>query len=78
MLTSHDRQSNYLCYSLKVEGGHVTFGDNSKGKIISIGNIGGNPFPLIENIFLVDKLKYNMLSISQLCDKGYKVNFWNG
>ena len=60
---------------LRQKGEHVTFGGNSKGKIIGIGNIGGNPSPLIENIFLVDKLKYNLLSISQLCDKGYKINF---
>ena len=48
----------------KQKGGHVTFGDNSKGKIIGVSNIGGNPSPLIENIFLVDKFKYNLLSIS--------------
>ena len=48
----------------KQKGGHVTFGDNSQGKIIGICNIGGNPSPLIENVFLVDKLKYNLLSIS--------------
>ena len=23
----------------------------------------------------MDKVKYNLLSISQLCDKGYKINF---
>ena len=59
----------------KQNGGHVTFGDNSQGKIIGKGNISGNPSPLIENVFLVDKLKYNLLSISQLCDKGYKIKF---
>ena len=30
---------------------------------------------LIENVTLVDGLKYNLLSISQLCDKGLKVIF---
>ena len=30
---------------------------------------------MIENVFLVDKLKYNLLRISQLCDKGYTINF---
>ena len=30
---------------------------------------------MIENVYLVDKLKYNLLSISQLYDKGYKINF---
>ena len=57
------------------KGGHIIFGDNSQGKIIGKGNIGGNPSPLIENVFLVDKLKYNLLSISQLYHKGYKINF---
>ena len=76
MLTSHDRRSNYLCYLSKQKGGYITFDDNSQGKIIGKGNISGNhPSSLIENIFLVDKLKYNLLSISQLCDKGYKINF---
>ena len=60
---------------LKKKGGHVTFRNNSKDKIIGIGNIGGNPSSLIENIFQVDKLKYNLLSISQLCDKGNKIDF---
>ena len=53
----------------KQKDGHVTFDDNSQGKIIGIGNVGGNPSPLIQIIILVDKLKYNLLSISQLCDK---------
>ena len=43
----------------KQKGGHVTFGDNSKGKIIRVGNNHGYPSRLIENMYLVDKLKYN-------------------
>ena len=57
------------------DGGFVTFGDNSKGKIIGIGNVGKEPSPIIENVLLVDGLKHNLLSISQLCDKGNKVIF---
>ena len=57
------------------DGGMVTFGDNSKGKIIGIGNIGITPSKYIENILLVAGLKYNLLSISQFCDKGYKIIF---
>ena len=30
---------------------------------------------LIENVCLVENLKHNLISISQLCDKGYKVVF---
>jgi len=30
---------------------------------------------LIENVLLVDGLKHDLLSISQLCDKGFRVMF---
>ena len=57
------------------EEGFVAFEDNKKEKIISIGNIKITPSTFIENILLVDKLKHNLLSISQLCDVGFDVNF---
>ena len=47
------------------DGGFMTFGDNSKGKIIGIDNMGKEPSPIIENILLVDGLKHNLLSISR-------------
>ena len=59
------------------EGGTVTFGDDSKGNIIGIGNSKIDSSPLIENVVLVDALKHNLLSISQLCDRGFKVIFDN-
>ena len=54
---------------------YVTFGDNRKGRIIGIGKIKITPSTFIENVFLVDKLKHNLLSISQLCEVGFNVNF---
>ena len=48
---------------------------NSKGKIIGIGNIGKTHSLVIEDVLLVDGLKHNLLSSSQLCDKGYNVIF---
>ena len=57
------------------DDGTVMFGDNGKGKIVGSGNIGNPEDPSIENVLLVDGLKYNLISISQLCDKGYKVIF---
>ena len=62
-------------FLIKKNGGYVTFGDNAKGKIIGQGNIGNNTSSLIENVLLVDGLKHNLLSISQLCHKGFKVIF---
>ena len=58
-----------------MEGGTVTFGDDSKSTIIGIGNIQIGASPIIENVVLVDGLKHNLLCISQLCDRGLKVVF---
>ena len=55
-------------------GNNVSFGDNSKGVIRGIGTIGNNSYTQIKNVFLVI-LKYNLLSISQFRDKGYRVSF---
>ena len=60
------------------DGGSVTFGDNSKGYIIGKGdvsNVGTSDLLLISNVLLVKNLKHNLLSISQLCDKGFKISF---
>jgi hypothetical protein len=37
------------------------------------GTIGNSSSPSIENVWLVDGLNHNLLSISQLCDSGYEV-----
>ena len=57
------------------DDGIVTFRDNGKDKIVGIENIANPEDPSIENVLLVDVLKYNLISISQFCDKGYKVIF---
>jgi len=66
---------NFATLSRYHEGGTVTFWDDSKDKIISIGNINIRSSPLIEDVVLVDGLKHNLLSISQLCDKSLRVYF---
>nr|KYP56811.1 hypothetical protein KK1_003059 [Cajanus cajan] len=59
------------------ESGTVTYGDNNKGKILGT-NIVGNSFNTpIEDILYVEDIKYNLLSISQLCDKNFNVSFNN-
>ena len=45
-------ESQFITLDAK-DGEIVTFGDNSKGKIIGIGNIGITPSKYIENILLV-------------------------
>ena len=56
-------------------GEYVTYGDNNKGKIIGSGDIEVRGNLTIQNVLLVEGLKHNMLSISQLCDKGLQVTF---
>ena len=51
--------------SLKAkERGFVTYGDNNKGKILCVGNIGNSINTSIENVLYVEELKHNLLSIS--------------
>jgi hypothetical protein len=55
--------------------GYVTYGDNNKGKILGIDKVGVPFFKSIEDVLYVEGLKYNLLSINQLCDKGFKIKF---
>ena len=57
------------------DGESITFGDNRKERIIDIGKIKITPSTFIEDVLLVEKLKHNLLSISQLCDVGFNVFF---
>jgi len=52
----------------------VKFGGNQSGKIIGTRTI-GNSFISINNVWLVDDVEHNLLSISQFCDNGYDVMF---
>ncbi|RVW78579.1 hypothetical protein CK203_046750 [Vitis vinifera] len=60
-----------FAFLTKRKRGYVTFGDNAKERIIGQGNI-GNGTSSLKSVLLVDGLKHNLLSISQLCDKGFK------
>ena len=54
---------------------NVTFCDNSKEAIQGIGTIGNISQTQIKHVLYVEGLKHNLLRISQLCDKGFKVCF---
>ena len=55
--------------SLKLkEEGHVTYGDNNRGRILGRGTVGTGNSTTIENMLYVEGLKHSLLSISQLCD----------
>jgi len=50
--------------------GFVTCGDNNRGRILGVGDIGDDDV-IIKDVLLVDGLKHNLLSISHFCDKGH-------
>jgi hypothetical protein len=66
-------KSMFLTLTMK-EGGNVKFGGNQTGKIIGTRTIGNSSIS-INNVWLVDGLRHNLLSISQFCDNGYDVMF---
>jgi hypothetical protein len=45
---------------------YVTFGDNKKGKVLSTGVIKVNDYFMLNDVALVDRLRYNLLSLSAL------------
>ena len=47
---------------------HVTYGDNSRGRVIGLGRIGITHDLSISNVLYVEDLKFNLISIAQLCD----------
>jgi hypothetical protein len=53
----------------------TTFGDVNQGLVKGLGKIAISPDHSISNVFLVDSLDYNLLSISQLCKMGYNCLF---
>ena len=53
----------------------ITFGDNSKGKVLSRGSIRVNESFILKDVALVSNLHFNLLSVSQLLDDGFEVRF---
>jgi hypothetical protein len=54
---------------------YVTFGDDKKGKVLRIDGIKVNDCFTLNDVALVDRLRYNLLSVSQLCDDDFSVLF---
>jgi hypothetical protein len=47
---------------------YVTFGDDKKGKVLGTSVIKVNDCFTLNDVALVDRLRYNLLSVSQFCD----------
>jgi hypothetical protein len=55
----------------------VTFGDDNRGKVLGTDIIKVNECFTLNNAALVDKLKYNLISVSQLVDADLMCFFAN-
>jgi hypothetical protein len=52
------------------ESRNIVFGDNGKGEVLGLGKIAISNDNSISNVLLVNLLRYNLLSVSQLCEMG--------
>jgi hypothetical protein len=66
-------KSKFLSLSER-KSGNVTFGNDAPGKIKGKGMVSlSNGKGKAQNVLFVDVLKHNLLSISQVCDRGCEI-----
>ncbi|XP_075101839.1 uncharacterized protein LOC142177266 [Nicotiana tabacum] len=58
-----------------LQGGSVSFKNEKKGQITGIGKVGKSLSHAIEDVYYVEGLKHNILSISQMRDKENEAKF---
>jgi hypothetical protein len=57
---------------------YITFGDNGKGRVLSVGTVKVSESVTLRRVALVKSLGFNLLSVSQLLDEGFVVCFKTG
>lgn len=60
---------------IMIEKEYNTFGDNSRGKVISRGTIQVNESIVLKDVALVSSLYFNLLYVSQLLEDRFEVHF---
>lgn len=51
----------------------ISFGDRKKRYIIGISKVGNSLGEAIDEVHFMDGLKFSLVGVSQICDKGNKV-----
>jgi hypothetical protein len=74
-MTSDLRMYNSINANKSNEINSITFGDNDKCKVKGLNKITISNDLSICNMLLVGSLNFNLLSIAQLCDLGFKCIF---
>ena len=63
-------------HQMKMKSVTVKQGEFYSSKIIGKGTVQiGNKNEKAENVILVEDMKHNLLSVSQICDQGHKLTF---
>jgi hypothetical protein len=57
---------------------YITFGDNGKGRVLSVGTVKWSESVTLRRVSLVRSLGYNLLSVSKLFDEGFEVHLKTG
>ena len=72
----HMTRDKSLFKSLKEkEDGYVTFGDGSHPQVLGKGTIDIPRLPLLTDVLYIKGLKANLMSITQICDEDFLVQF---
>ena len=54
----------------------ITFDNDNSSKILGKGTVTlGNKDAVAKNVLLIENMKNNMLSVSQMCDQGHILTF---
>jgi hypothetical protein len=68
----------FSSFTLVMTKEYITFGDNGKGRVLSVGTMKVSEYVTLRRVSLVKSLGYNLPSISQLLDEGLEVRFKTG
>jgi hypothetical protein len=62
----------------KERDGPVSFGNDNSAKIIGKGTVKiGSKDAKGKNVLLVESMKHDLLSVSQMCDQGHRIIFYS-
>jgi hypothetical protein len=75
-LTTHDRKQEIVLQLHPLSHKeYMNFGDDKKGKVLDTSVVKVNDHLTLNDVVLVDRLRYNLLSVSQLVDADLHVLF---
>ena len=61
---------------LQAKIGTVTFGNDNSSKVLGKGIVTlGSKNVAAKNVLLIENMRHNLLSVSQMCDQGHVLTF---